>query len=241
MSVLRRINGPDPPACQNIFGAVPGGGAPNGRFASPPDSRALAHLRYETRPLINRLYRHPMLETLLDGTMSKDQYVALLVRLWGFYRPYDRWIMRQLAPWSGPLLLMQRQKAQLVVQDLLWYGMPLETIRAVPCCTELTEHSGSLFALGSLYAAEAITLMGHRIAHHAGAMADGSPPNGWRFFYNYGAAAPNMWRTLTQTIGELADGAGKIDPLVAGANDLYQALYRWLDAGDNASALTAIG
>jgi len=194
--------------------------ADTGVQADTQGERILDLLRYEARPHTIRLHRHERLARFV----SRADYAETIKLLLGFHRPIERWLSNALAAHSFELDLVRRAKVPLLMHDLTALGIRSPALRYHPAPLR----TGAPYAMGWLYGIETISLGGIVMARRAFDMLGIGPNDGGAFFYGYGGAAPEAWRTFTavlvHTVATDADRAAVLD----GTADMFEALYDWL-------------
>jgi hypothetical protein len=130
-------------------------------------------LREATAAAHERLHHHPGFAAIQDGTIDLAHYRSLLVRLYGFYVPFEaaagiagdrsNWLRADLAAVGGYALA------------------------TIPRCTSLARLDTQARQLGALYVVEGSTL-GGRISPETSIGC--SVPRSWRVAVSFSVAAP---------------------------------------------------
>jgi len=191
-----------------------------------PPSRMLMRLNMETRA------HHGAVDgvwlDLLSPRVTVTQYIALLVRAYGFEAPLEGALAytRQL----GALInLRERARAGMLAQDLLALGLSPAQLTELPQCTDIEPLKSPLEALGWMYVAERSTLMFaqlHReLRHHlpevGGACA---------YLACYDGIASVRWLGLGRQLDQLTERDDQVDQVLAGAHAGFECQRSWMRA-----------
>lgn len=186
----------------------------------------LTELRVRTRPLHDALERRL---NLLDARLTRDRYVRLLERFYGFYQPIEARIAAygdRPEHWIGT----DRRKAHLLVSDLLSTGLTPADIAALPRCSSLPVASDPMSQLGYMYVLEGATLGGQTVLKHV-AMRPDLAGVGTTFFASYGRSVGAMWRQFGQRLEFAGAPACARRPISDAAHALFLSLDEWMLRG----------
>jgi heme oxygenase len=189
--------------------------------------RRLASLRRRTAPY------HAAVESRVDifGRLgSTARYVDLLVRLYGFYEPFEAELFPTATRWGLPLDVKARRKAPLIAGDLEALGVSPAEIEGLPRTARAPRPTTPLAALGCFYVTEGATLGGRLIARHVEHRLRLGPRNGASFFHGYGSGSGPRWRTFCSVLAAESRSAVAERAILAGAIDTFVAYDRWLAA-----------
>jgi heme oxygenase len=176
----------------------------------------------------------------LLGTISTPIYIALLQKLFGFYKPLEKRIAA-LPGWHNlPVDLERRRKAPLLARDLLWLEMTQRQLSQLPRCTHLPEVKSITQALGCLYVLEGATLGGQIISRHLEKNLALDESRGCAFFCSYGDEVGPMWRSFRETLSAHCSkhATTEEEQLVTSACQTFVSLDSWLFEGGHAEWLT---
>jgi heme oxygenase len=184
----------------------------------------LGRLKHETRAL------HDRLESglgLLDAPLSRDRFLRLLERFWGFHAAWEPAVARAL---NDETFLAPRLKLGWLQADLLALGRSPGDIARLPRCFEAAQLAPlpgrPAAALGSLYVLEGSTL-GGRVISRALKGAPWLPEGGIGYFDPYGPRTGQMWQDFRDYAAARSTPAADAEMLAA-ARATFERLYRWL-------------
>ena len=139
---------------------------------------------------------------VLATTAVRQHYVAQLVRVYGFEAPLEA-AFAYTQHLSMLVAIRPRQRAGLIVQDLLSLNVDSSQIAQIPECTAITPFPSVADALGWLYVAERATRLYDVVRQHLIArqpdLADACA-----YLGAYGADRDARWRELGEVLDELA-------------------------------------
>jgi heme oxygenase len=157
---------------------------------------------------------------------TRESYVAMLERLYGFYVRAEPALVVRGASISG-LDLEQRRKAPLLVADLTALGRTPRELRALPRMDRMPRLDEPARVLGVLYVIEGATLGGKLIEREVATRLGLDRATGTAFFGAYGADAAHQWQRFG---GVVEREAPELDVAVicSAAAETFAALDRWL-------------
>lgn len=176
----------------------------------------------------------------LLGTISILTYMALLQKLFGFYKPLEERIAALPGSHNLPVDFGRRQKAPLLARDLLWLKVTQPQLSLLPRCERLPEVKSITQALGCLYVLEGATLGGQIIGRHLKKNLALDEGRGCAFFCSYGDEVGLMWKSFRETLSSHCSKHGKTEEeqLVTSACETFVSLDYWLFGGGRAEWLT---
>ncbi len=172
----------------------------------------------------------------LLGTISILTYMALLQKLFGFYKPLEERIAALSDRHKLPVDLGRRQKAPLLARDLLWLKLSQPQLSQLPRCAHLPEVKSITEALGCLYVLEGATLGGQIIGRHLKKNLALNEDRGCSFFCSYGDEVGLMWKSFRETLSSHCSMHGKTEEeqLVRSACETFVSLDHWVFGGGRA-------
>ena len=176
----------------------------------------------------------------LLGTISTPIYIALLQKLFGFYKPLEKRIAA-LPGWHNlPVDLERRRKVPLLARDLLWLEVTQSQLSQLPRCTNLPKVKSITEALGCLYVIEGATLDGQIISRHLEKNLALDEGRGCAFFCSYGDEVGLMWKSFRETLSAHCSKqtTTEEEQLVTSACETFVSLDSWLFEGGRAEWLT---
>lgn len=185
-------------------------------------------LRETTRPHHQAIERNRLLSELLRPTLTREVYVEVLSRFYGFLMPLREALLRNGAEAGGGALLTDRVKTELLEKDLAQMGVGADALRQIPRCTELPACDRVSRCMGILYVVEGSTLGGQRIAAAVKNSLGIDAGSGGAYFYGYGTATRTRWEDTCRVLDEYGQGAEtERAEAVAAAADTFDKLNRW--------------
>lgn len=174
----------------------------------------LTTLRTETRAVHQRLHHHAALAALQAGRIARGDYIALLGRLYGFYKPL------------GSLIGSIGERVQWLEQDLAAlgsdaFGIPRQAALAVRLDSPAAR-------LGAEYVSEGSALGGRLLADGARRVLGPDPVQGYRFFHGHGAETARHWKRFIWRLEEAEANGLDVSATVAGACLTFQAFEDWM-------------
>ena len=189
----------------------------------------------ERPPVLERLKRetreaHDRLEAgldLLGEPLSRERFLRVLERFWGFHSVWEPAVGRAL---HDDLFLAPRLKLSHLQADLGALGRSPDDIARLPRCFEAAQlaplplRPGA--ALGSLYVLEGSTL-GGKVISRALKDAPWLPEGGLAYFDPYGSHTGRMWQDFRDYTAARSTPATDAE-MIAAAKATFERLHRWL-------------
>jgi heme oxygenase len=199
----------------------------------PPRSRATlrSRLQQATRIPHQKLERH----FALDRRWTRQDYRALLEKLWGMTLPLEESLTR--IDWQGSGIVMQdRRKRAWLEADLADMGMTASAITALETCHDMPLPENLASGLGALYVLEGATLGGQVILRALQPQLGISSHAGGRFFASYGKAVGAMWRGYLAALERIGEAPAVADAIEGAALQTFCACERWFARPGRAAA-----
>lgn len=140
----------------------------------------------------------------------RDDYRALLARLWGLYAPLELALAR-LSWDEAETLVRRRAKAPWLMSDLISLGLSTADIETLPLASALPPIESAADALGILYVLEGATLGGQLILARVERDLGVTAQSGARFFASYGPEVGGHWRAFVETLERHAPAGWEIE------------------------------
>lgn len=188
----------------------------------------LDSLREKTRPHHGAIEQNRLLAAVLRPELTRDLYIQVLARFYGFIKPIEELLRRNAADAGNAFLLNRHVKTALLEQDLAQLGVDAEALRSIPLCDQLPASDRPAARMGILYVIEGSTLGGRVIA---GAVRDSlgiDAGSGCAYFTGYGSSTRAMWKDTCRVLEEFGQRAqAEQSETVAAAADTFYRLDRW--------------
>lgn len=189
----------------------------------PPQPTLHEFLRATTIEVHERLHGHAGLAAVKAGCVDRDDYVALLCRLYGFYRPFE--ISAEVAT----------ERTSWLQADLAALGISLETCAALPYCQAFPQAASSNYLLGALYVVEGSALGGRSLARQLDGLLGTGVLAGRLFFYGHGSTTGIIWRDYLTRLSAVPNEPSARAAVVEGATATFAMFERWLDGWNTAN------
>lgn len=180
-------------------------------------------LKTETRSL------HSQLEAqvdILSRLQSPQAYKQLLKAFYGFYAPIESRLGECELQFVG-LDMTLRRKVPLLLDDLRYWNVPVDSVPRASVLPHITTASESL---GCLYVVEGATLgsqiIKRLLVEHLGVASE----NGGAFFNAYGDRVRGMWEEFRQKLSLYASTyPGERGTIIAAAQETFVKLGAWFE------------
>lgn len=159
---------------------------------------------------------------------SQDEYVELLARLYGFYKPLER-AFREQSELMTALAYQGRFKLPLLAEDLTYLGYDAARLEALPQCADLPPTTTLPQTLGCIYVMEGSTHGAQFLAKRLQAQLH-LDEAGLRYYRGYGSETSNQWKAFKQYLDNAIQSEADAATVVQAATQTFQALHRWMDA-----------
>lgn len=190
-------------------------------LSSVPQGLSL-RLRHDLRHLHDIVEKNARLALLVSPALSTDEYVAVLARLYGYYRPLEQ-LLSEKEHWLPPVLRIEPRWPRLQA-DLGWWGVAHHNLPIAPV-SELPRVDNGWAATGVAYVLAGAALGGKIIASHVQGILKLSPPDGMSFYAESSGKASH-WQHVREALDQLP--AESHDLVLAGAANTFQTLHAWM-------------
>lgn len=165
----------------------------------------------------------PWLE-LLRADVTERDYVAQLVRMYGFVAPVEG-ACAYTPQLSRAIEMRQLRRAGLIAQDLLALGIGPATIAALPQCVSITPFRDVPEALGWLYVVERSTLHHDQVRRHLQQrIACTARASSYLGMFD---GVPDHWQRFGTTLERIATSAKIQSHVIDAAHAAFQCMEQW--------------
>lgn len=173
-------------------------------------------LRIATDVIHQRLHGHAGFAAVQDGTISRADYIALLMRLDGFHRAFEA-------------------AARVSDERSHWLAQDLETMRgerwlpgAAPQRPTMPLLNSTERVFGALYVVEGSALGGRGLARRLDRLLGSGEPDGRRFFEGRGSATGAAWRDFVGRLDLVSAEPAARAAAVDAAVEIFSVFEAWL-------------
>ncbi len=163
---------------------------------------------------------------LLNPTLSLGEYLCVLRKFYGFYKPLEQ-RLQQAAP-AAELGFAIPPRSPLLAEDLAVLGEPERSVAAAPCCERLPAVESVAQIAGCVYVTEGATLGGRLIARALARSLGLSRDHGARFFVGADAATGAAWKRTLCWLEEVVRAGADPNAVVTSAQETFRAFHEWL-------------
>jgi heme oxygenase (biliverdin-IX-beta and delta-forming) len=169
-------------------------------LASPGGSGMRWRLRAATATTHERMHAHEGFEAAAAGTIEASDYRQLLVRLYGFHRPFEDIARSAADVFRINLDMSARARSPLLLADLQTIGFDPSAAVSLPLWRPSVRLVSKGSLLGALYVLEGSTLGGVQIARALKNRVGNGLGNALLFFVGRGERQGAMWRELVEEL-----------------------------------------
>jgi heme oxygenase len=179
-------------------------------------------LRAATQDVHGRLHHHAGFAAVQDATISLAHYEALIVRLYGFYVPFEA------------AMAIEPERSTWLAGDLaaLDHKRPLH---ALPMCRHIPRLDSAYLRLGALYVAEGSALGGRELARGLDRLLGTGVAEGRQFFIGRGAGTGEAWRAYLALLSGAQSEPSACAEIIKGAVKTFAAFEHWLNGWSTSS------
>jgi heme oxygenase len=174
-------------------------------------------LHSATQDVHERLHGHRGLAAVQDETITREHYVRLLGRLYGFYTAFEA--AAELRPTRSGWLEI----------DLTAFGVGQSQRARLPRCSGFPDLATPEAQLGALYVVEGSALGGVTLARHLDGLVGEGLLDGRRFFSGRQAETGAAWKAYLQRLSAASGAATDRETIIFTANATFAVFERWLD------------
>jgi heme oxygenase (biliverdin-IX-beta and delta-forming) len=156
---------------------------------------------------------------LMRDTLTRTEYAECLRRFYSVVHAWDTWCDAH-APVDLLPLLKGRRRADLLVNDLLYFGEPVPSVTSWDRMQQTVSGDPRSVFLGRMYVMEGSTLGGHYIAKHVEERLGLTLGEGDSFFVGYGDATAARWQEFRAVLVEVPDA--EADTVIDSAKEMFE-------------------
>ncbi len=197
-------------------------------FAHSSRSALRWRLRAATATTHERMHAHPGFEAAAAGTIELSDYRRLLVRLYGFHRPFEEIARSATEAFKIDLDMNARARSALLLADLQAIGFDPNARATLPFWRPSVRLVSKGALLGALYVLEGSTLGGLQIARALKNRVGNGLGNALLFFVGRGARQGAMWRDLLDELESLHEDEDEAMQAEDGAVATFKAFEDWM-------------
>ena len=179
-------------------------------------------MRAATRDVHDRLHRHAGFAAIQDATIGLTDYRRLIVRLYGFYLPFEA------AAAIGP------DRSKWLVHDLQALGLECP-LHALPKCPHVPALDSAHSRLGALYVVEGSALGGRELARSLDRLFGEDVAEGRQFFIGHGPKTGEAWRGYLAQLSAAPSEPSARAEITKGAVETFAAFEHWLNGWNTLS------
>lgn len=162
---------------------------------------------------------------LLTPTVTRADYVAQLVRTYGFVAPFES-ACKYTPALHRYVDFRQLLRAGLIAQDLMTLGLSASQVASVPTCDVITMFQDVEEALGWLYVVERATLLQDGIRRHLLAHLPDIEP-ACAYLTAFDGRVNDHWEHFGRTLDEAAMTPASADRIIAAAQAGFECIRGW--------------
>lgn len=212
----------------------------------------MPRLREGTADLHEAVERHPFQATLMAGRLPREAFAAFLGQMWLVHRCLEGELRRRHSSEESLRNVVQdyQFKVELLEQDLSYFGVRPDAVRATAATRRLVETIGvlsearPLALLGMHYVLEGSTNGGKFVARQVSAAYGLTGPEGLRYLDPYGDKQRVRWQAFKNAMEEARFEDEEQEALLAAARRMFAAIggicdELWVEAqrGEMANAV----
>ena len=197
-------------------------------FAHSSRSALRWRLRAATATTHERMHAHPGFEAAAAGTIELSDYRRLLVRLYGFHRPFEDVARSAMDIFRIDLDMSARARSPLLLADLQTIGFDPNAAVTLPLWRPSVRLVSKGSLLGALYVLEGSTLGGVQIARALKDRVGKGLENALLFFVGREKRQGAMWRELVQELQSLREDDEEAMRAEDGAVATFKAFEDWM-------------
>ncbi len=197
-------------------------------LTSPSGVAMRWRLRAATAEAHGRMHAHAGFGAAAAGTIGADDYRRLLMRLYGFHRPFEDAARLAVDILGTDLDMGARARAPLLLADLQILGVDPSAAAVIPLWRPSIRLRSRGALLGALYVLEGSALGGVQIARALKDRAGGDIGKAHSFFAGHRERQSAMWRELLQELEALRRHEDEATQAEQAAVTTFEAFEDWM-------------
>jgi heme oxygenase len=197
-------------------------------FAHSSRSALRWRLRAATATTHERMHAHPGFEAAAAGTIELSDYRRLLVRLYGFHRPFEEIARSATEAFKIDLDINARARSALLLADLQTIGLDSNAAVTLPLWRPSVRLVSKGSLLGALYVLEGSTLGGVQIARALKDRVGKGLENALLFFVGREERQGAMWRELVEELESFREDDEEAMEAENAAVSTFKAFEDWM-------------
>jgi heme oxygenase (biliverdin-IX-beta and delta-forming) len=185
-------------------------------------------LRTATARTHERMHAHAGFEAAAAGTISVLDYRRLLIRLYGFHRPFEDVARSAVDVFEVDLDMGARARSPLLLADLQTLGAEPSAEVSIPLWRPSIRLGSRGSLLGALYVLEGSALGGLQIARALNERAGRDVGKAHLFFAGHRQRQSGMWRELLRELEALRHHGDEEAQAEASAVATFDAFENWM-------------
>ena len=184
-------------------------------LSAAADTSLRMALRQATLEAHERMHGHDGFAAVQGGSIPLAAYRSLLVRLYGFYVPFEA------AAGGG------RDRSAWLEDDLAALGLDRKSFTA-PMCPRIPQLDSTERRLGARYVVEGSALGGRGLARGLDLLLGAGVTTGRRFFIGRGAGTAEAWTGYLAQLSAASADRGTRASIIAAATETFEVFEEWL-------------
>jgi heme oxygenase (biliverdin-IX-beta and delta-forming) len=197
-------------------------------LASSGRSAMRWRLRAATATAHERMHAHAGFGAAAAGTIEGPDYRRLLVRLYGFHRPFEDVARSAVDVFRIDLDMSVRARSPLLLADLQTIGFDPNAAAILPLWRPSVHLASKGSLLGALYVLEGSTLGGVQIARALKDQVGNGLGKALLFFVGRGERQGAMWRELLEELESLREDDEEAMQAEDAAVTTFKAFEDWM-------------
>lgn len=198
---------------------------------SQPAIDILKKIKEATRPHHDRIEQNVWTKGIINNTISKEGYIRLLGKFYGFYVVCEEKIQDSIYWQQQNFAIEARKKIPLLEQDLVCFGYTRNQIKSLEVCTDIPTLDHIAQFLGFLYVVEGSTLGGQVLSRQLQKKFTFTSHKGACYFNSYGKEnLKEMWMAFRAVLLKyVKENPAQEKEIIYTAQMTFDKLTAWLE------------